>query len=99
MISVSLINYSLQKGGSRTLLQDVPTITTKEEVQGQVVEVKEIDYSKDFFDRPAYLTVSGQLNGEQYACGLSNIYTFGPTFRAEYSFTARHLAEFWLAFF
>ena len=80
-------------------MQDVPTVTTKEEVQGQVVEVKEIDYSKDFFDRPAYLTVSGQLNGEQYACGLSNVYTFGPTFRAEYSFTARHLAEFWLVFF
>eukprot|EP01087_Luapelamoeba_hula_P020772 TRINITY_DN714_c0_g1_i1.p1 TRINITY_DN714_c0_g1~~TRINITY_DN714_c0_g1_i1.p1 ORF type:complete len:546 (-),score=117.52 TRINITY_DN714_c0_g1_i1:53-1690(-) len=56
----------------------------------------EIDFSEDFFERPAYLTVSGQLNGEQYACALSNIYTFGPTFRAENSFTARHLAEFWM---
>jgi len=65
-------------------------------VEGKVKEVAEIDYSKDFFDRPAYLTVSGQLNGEQYAVGLSNIFTFGPTFRAEYSFTARHLAEFWM---
>ena len=55
-----------------------------------------IDYSQDFFGKPAYLTVSGQLNGEYYACGLSNIYTFGPTFRAENSHTARHLAEFWM---
>jgi asparaginyl-tRNA synthetase len=56
----------------------------------------EIDYHEDFFSRPSYLTVSGQLQGEFYACALSNIYTFGPTFRAEYSFTARHLAEFWM---
>ncbi|KAL4434001.1 hypothetical protein ABPG75_000442 [Micractinium tetrahymenae] len=55
-----------------------------------------VDYSKDFFSKPAYLTVSGQLNGEYYACALSNIYTFGPTFRAENSHTARHLAEFWM---
>jgi len=46
--------------------------------------------------KPAYLTVSGQLNGEIYACALGSIYTFGPTFRAENSFTARHLAEFWM---
>lgn len=55
-----------------------------------------IDYSNDFFGRPAYLTVSGQLNGEYYACSLSNVYTFGPTFRAENSHTTRHLAEFWM---
>ena len=55
-----------------------------------------IDYSQDFFGKPSYLTVSGQLNGEYYACGLSNIYTFGPTFRAENSHTSRHLAEFWM---
>jgi len=55
-----------------------------------------IDYSKDFFGKPSYLTVSGQLNGEYFACALSNIYTFGPTFRAENSHTARHLAEFWM---
>ncbi len=55
-----------------------------------------IDYRDDFFGRPAYLTVSGQLQGEYYACALSNIYTFGPTFRAELSHTARHLAEFWM---
>lgn len=55
-----------------------------------------MDYSKDFFSKPAYLTVSGQLNGEYYACALSNVYTFGPTFRAENSHTTRHLAEFWM---
>ena len=55
-----------------------------------------IDYSQDFFGKPTYLTVSGQLNGEAYACALSKIYTFGPTFRAENSNTSRHLAEFWM---
>jgi asparaginyl-tRNA synthetase len=55
-----------------------------------------IDYAQDFFERAAYLTVSGQLNGEAYACGLGKIYTFGPTFRAENSNTSRHLAEFWM---
>ena len=55
-----------------------------------------IDYAKDFFGRMAKLTVSGQLNGETYAMAMKNIYTFGPTFRAENSNTARHLAEFWM---
>jgi asparaginyl-tRNA synthetase len=55
-----------------------------------------IDYGQDFFDRPSYLTVSGQLEGEIFACALGNIYTFGPTFRAENSNTSRHLAEFWM---
>ena len=54
------------------------------------------DFSKDFFGKPAYLTVSGQLEGEIIACALSDIYTFGPTFRAENSNTSRHLAEFWM---
>lgn len=56
----------------------------------------EIDYTQDFFGCPTFLTVSGQLNGEAYACALSDIYTFGPTFRAENSNTSRHLAEFWM---
>ncbi len=56
----------------------------------------EKDLSKDFFGKPAYLTVSGQLEGEIMACALSDIYTFGPTFRAENSNTSRHLAEFWM---
>ncbi|VTR95355.1 asparaginyl-trna synthetase : Asparagine--tRNA ligase OS=Pirellula staleyi (strain ATCC 27377 / DSM 6068 / ICPB 4128) GN=asnS PE=3 SV=1: tRNA_anti-codon: tRNA-synt_2 [Gemmata massiliana] len=55
-----------------------------------------VDYTKDFFGKPAYLTVSGQLQGEAFACALGKIYTFGPTFRAENSNTPRHLAEFWM---
>ena len=55
-----------------------------------------VDYTQDFFSKPAYLTVSGQLNGEVYASALSDVYTFGPTFRAENSNTSRHLAEFWM---
>lgn len=56
----------------------------------------EIDYSKDFFGKPTNLTVSGQLEGETYAMAFGKIYTFGPTFRAENSNTARHAAEFWM---
>ena len=54
------------------------------------------DFARDFFERPAHLTVSGQLNAELAALGLGEVYTFGPTFRAENSNTARHLAEFWM---
>ncbi len=54
------------------------------------------DAARDFFGKAAYLTVSGQLEGEAFACALSNIYTFGPTFRAENSNTTRHAAEFWM---
>jgi len=53
-----------------------------------------VDFSKDFFDRETNLTVSGQLEGETYSMAFRNIYTFGPTFRAENSNTARHAAEF-----
>jgi asparaginyl-tRNA synthetase len=56
----------------------------------------QVDYSQDFFGRPSFLTVSGQLEGETFACALGKIYTFGPTFRAENSNTTRHLAEFWM---
>jgi asparaginyl-tRNA synthetase len=55
-----------------------------------------IDFSRDFFGREAFLTVSGQLNVEAYCLALSKVYTFGPTFRAENSNTTRHLAEFWM---
>ncbi|KAA6103885.1 MULTISPECIES: asparagine--tRNA ligase [Pantoea] len=55
-----------------------------------------VDFDKDFFGKEAFLTVSGQLNAETYACALSKVYTFGPTFRAENSNTSRHLAEFWM---
>lgn len=57
---------------------------------------QKIDYSQDFFGKPAYLTVSGQLEAEIMAMAFSNVYTFGPTFRAENSNTSRHLAEFWM---
>ncbi|MFQ3592714.1 MAG: asparagine--tRNA ligase, partial [Gemmataceae bacterium] len=56
----------------------------------------EIDFSRDFFGKGTYLTVSGQLEAEAYACALGKVYTFGPTFRAENSNTSRHLAEFWM---
>ncbi|MBQ2202426.1 MAG: asparagine--tRNA ligase [Clostridia bacterium] len=55
-----------------------------------------IDYSQDFFGKMTNLTVSGQLEGEIFALAFHDIYTFGPTFRAEYSFTARHASEFWM---
>jgi asparaginyl-tRNA synthetase len=55
-----------------------------------------VDYSKDFFGKKTSLTVSGQLESEIFACALGNVYTFGPTFRAEHSLTSRHLAEFWM---
>ena len=55
-----------------------------------------VNYGEDFFGKEAHLTVSGQLNGEMYACALGDIYTFGPTFRAENSNTPRHAAEFWV---
>jgi asparaginyl-tRNA synthetase len=55
-----------------------------------------VDYSKDFFGRSTYLTVSGQLEAEAFACALSKVYTFGPTFRAENSNTSRHASEFWM---
>jgi asparaginyl-tRNA synthetase len=59
-------------------------------------ESKAVDYTKDFFNKPAYLTVSGQLQVESFACSMGKVYTFGPTFRAENSNTPRHLAEFWM---
>ena len=58
------------------------------------VAKKGADFSEDFFSKPAYLTCSGQLSGETYASALGDVYTFGPTFRAENSQTTRHLAEF-----
>lgn len=68
-------------------LEKIPKDQTTKESKGA-------DFSQDFFAKPAFLTVSGQLSGETYACGLGDIYTFGPTFRAENSQTTRHLAEF-----
>ncbi len=71
-------------------------ITTLDMKNPPLTKEGKIDYSQDFFGKPAHLTVSGQLNGEMYACALGDIYTFGPTFRAENSNTQRHAAEFWM---
>ena len=71
-------------------------ITTLDLKNPPLTQDGKIDYSQDFFGKPAHLTVSGQLNGEMYACALGDIYTFGPTFRAENSNTQRHAAEFWM---
>ncbi|MBE7557667.1 asparagine--tRNA ligase [bacterium] len=82
-----------------------PIITTSDcEGAGQMFQVTTLplasgappDFAADFFGKPAYLTVSGQLEGELFALALGEIYTFGPTFRAENSNTPRHLAEFWM---
>jgi asparaginyl-tRNA synthetase len=71
-------------------------VTTLLGGEDKVDSEKKLDYSKDFFSKPAFLTVSGQLSVENYACALSDVYTFGPTFRAENSHTTRHLSEFWM---
>jgi asparaginyl-tRNA synthetase len=92
------------------LYVQTPIITTSDcEGAGQMFQVTSLDlrnvprtengainWQQDFFSRPAYLTVSGQLEGEIFALAFSRIYTFGPTFRAENSNTPRHLAEFWM---
>ncbi len=71
-------------------------VTTMDLKNIPLTEEGKIDFSKDFFSKPTNLTVSGQLNGETYAMAFKNIYTFGPTFRAENSNTTRHAAEFWM---
>ena len=71
-------------------------VTTLDAKNPPLTKDCEVDFSQDFFGKPANLTVSGQLNGECFAMAFQNIYTFGPTFRAENSFTPRHAAEFWM---
>lgn len=71
-------------------------VTTLDPLNIPLTEDGKVDYSEDFFGKHTNLTVSGQLNGEAYALAFRNIYTFGPTFRAENSNTARHAAEFWM---
>ncbi|OWZ23857.1 Asparagine-tRNA ligase [Phytophthora megakarya] len=75
-----------------------PILTSNDcEGAGEMFRIAKIDGKDDeFFGTPTYLTVSGQLHAEMYACALSKVYTFGPTFRAENSNTTRHLAEFWM---
>ena len=71
-------------------------VTTLDLANVPMTEDGKVDFSKDFFNKPTNLTVSGQLNGETFAMAFRNIYTFGPTFRAENSNTTRHAAEFWM---
>ena len=71
-------------------------VTTLDPKNPPLTEAGEVDWSQDFFGKMTSLTVSGQLNGETYAMAFGNIYTFGPTFRAENSNTTRHAAEFWM---
>ncbi|WP_426348181.1 asparagine--tRNA ligase [Alloiococcus sp. CFN-8] len=71
-------------------------VTTLDLKNPPTTEAGDIDYSEDFFGKASNLTVSGQLNAECYALAFRNVYTFGPTFRAENSYTARHAAEFWM---
>lgn len=71
-------------------------VTTLDSAKPPRNDKGEVDFSKDFFGKATYLTVSGQLEAEAFACSLGKVYTFGPTFRAENSNTSRHLAEFWM---
>jgi asparaginyl-tRNA synthetase len=68
----------------------------KEAPKPEQFHEKLVNYKKDLFGKPSFLTVSGQLSVENFCCALSDVYTFGPTFRAENSHTSRHLAEFWM---
>ncbi len=71
-------------------------VTVLDPIKPPLTETGEVDYKQDFFGKPTNLTVSGQLEGELAALAMSDVYTFGPTFRAENSNTSRHLAEFWM---
>jgi len=107
VVSAAIHEFFQQRG---FLYVHTPIITSSDcEGAGQLFRVTTLDLAqvprgpdgrpdmdKDFFGRSAYLTVSGQLEAETYACSLGNVYTFGPTFRAENSNTPRHLAEFWM---
>jgi len=75
-------------------IDDVASLPRAKDEEGK--ELAGVDYAEDFFGKAAFLTVSGQLGGETHACALGDVYTFGPTFRAENSQTTRHLAEFWM---
>jgi len=90
-IHTPIITASDAEGAGETF-----KVTTLDLKNPPLTEEGKIDYKQDFFEREANLTVSGQLEGELAAMALSEIYTFGPTFRAENSNTTRHLAEFWM---
>lgn len=83
--------------GAGQMFQVTTVLPPKDkELSKDVLKNNKINYDEEFFKKPSFLTVSGQLAVENFACGLSDVYTFGPTFRAEISHTTRHLAEFWM---
>ena len=97
--SFAIHSYFRNKGKSQSgfFYVHTPIITGNDcEGAGELFEIKN---SEEFFNKKAYLTVSGQLQAEIFACALGHVYTFGPTFRAEKSHTQRHLAEFWMVVF
>lgn len=95
-INTPLITASDAEGAG-ALFQVTTQVEVIEDANGKpTYKVKDAAPANDFFGKPSYLTVSGQLEAETMALGLTNVYTFGPTFRAENSSTARHLAEFWM---
>ncbi|KAF6256714.1 hypothetical protein COO60DRAFT_1271722, partial [Scenedesmus sp. NREL 46B-D3] len=91
MFQVTTLLSGVDPAGAAAAQQQVQQLQQEVATQGAAV-----DFSQDFFGEKVFLTVSGQLNGEMYASALGDIYTFGPTFRAENSNTSRHLAEFWM---
>lgn len=90
------VNTPLITGSDCEGAGEMFSVTTLDMKNPPLTPEGNVDYSKDFFGKSANLTVSGQLNAECYALAFRNVYTFGPTFRAEKSYTNRHAAEFWM---
>merc|ERR1712216_237175 len=97
-VDLPVIQPPEEKKLSKSQMKKLAKMKSKVDPNKPVEEhvVGAVDYSKDFFGQRVNLTVSGQLNVETHACALSDVYTFGPTFRAEDSHTTRHLSEFWM---
>ncbi|MDU4025892.1 MAG: asparagine--tRNA ligase [Anaerococcus sp.] len=90
------VNPPIVTGSDAEGAGEMFNITTIDPNEAPMTEEGSVDYNKDFFGKKAYLTVSGQLEAEDYALAFGDVYTFGPTFRAEVSNTPRHAAEFWM---
>jgi asparaginyl-tRNA synthetase len=97
MFQVTTLFSQAQKADKDLLVLKLSTVSGQTKMShNEDGDDRSVGFDSDFFRRQAYLTVSGQLQAEAYACALSRVYTFGPTFRAENSHTSRHLAEFWM---
>ena len=90
------VNPPIVTGSDAEGAGEMFNITTIDPSEAPLAEDGSVDYNKDFFGKKSYLTVSGQLEAEDYALAFGDVYTFGPTFRAELSNTPRHAAEFWM---